>query len=369
MSEPAKSNTAKPETVKPEAATPETAAPAATAPAGATIDPKKTRLVRELKHDRGVLTCRFTGDGRRIFAGAQDEFVHRWNLGDLPLADPAVLAKAAPKPKSKTPAPAIPESPPVPKSTLAAHDSWIQALALSADGKVLFRATGVGEVHAFEVASGNYRTAFAGHKANVLALDTPTDVRRLVSGSLDTTALLWNVGFGGKKGEALSADERAKQWEVLTDPDGAKAYAAMVNLAADPDGFIAMAKAELKPAGVGPTAKDLAPIFRDLDGKTFAIREAASAKLDKYGEGAVALARARLEVDLSAEVRYRLKRFLEKCDGPGSLPTRLRQARAVELLEHLGTADAKVLLEKLAKGGASYMTTDSASALKRIEQR
>ena len=47
----------------------------------------------------------------------------------------------------------------------------------------------------------------------------------------------------------------------------------------------------------------------------------------------------------------------------------LRQGRAVELLEHLGTAEAKALLEKLAHGGASYLTSDATGALTRIERR
>ena len=242
-------------------------------------------------------------------------------------------------------------------------------VALSADGKALFRATGLGEVHVYEVATGAFRTGYPGHKSMVLALDTPTDVRRVLSGSSDTTALLWNVGFAGKKGTPLSADERARQWEALTDLDGTKAYDAMVKFAGDPEGFIAMAKAELKPAAEGPTAEDLMPMFRDMDNKAFATREAASAKLDKYGEGAISLVRARLEVESSVEVRDRLKRFLEKCEGPANAPTRFRQGRAVELLEHLGTAEAKALLEKLARGGASYLTSDASGALRRIERR
>ena len=75
-------------------------------------------------------------------------------------------------------------------------------VALSADGKVLFKATGIGEVQAFEVATGAFRTAIVGHRDYLLALATPTDVRRVLSGSKDTTALLWDVGFGGKKSGA-----------------------------------------------------------------------------------------------------------------------------------------------------------------------
>ena len=120
-------------------------------------------------------------------------------------------------------------------------------------------------------------------------------------------------------------------------------------------------------APAGPTAEDLKPIYRDLDSKVFATREAAALKLDKLGESAMGLIRTQLEVETSTEVRERLIRFLDKCDGPTSVPERMRLSRAVELLEHLRTGEAKELLEKLAKGGASRLTTDAAGALGRLE--
>jgi hypothetical protein len=143
----------------------------------------------------------------------------------------------------------------------------------------------------------------------------------------------------------------------------------MTKLAGDPAGFVAHAAAELKPAPAGPAAADLAPIFKDLDAKAFAAREAATAALDKYGEAALELVRTRLETEASAEARDRLTRFIERHTKPATDPERLRQGRAVELLEHLGTADAKALLEKHSRGGPSRLTADAAGALKRLAAR
>jgi WD40 repeat protein len=248
------------------------------------------------------------------------------------------------------------------------HDTG-RAAALSGDGKVLYLGTGIGEVLAFEVASGSLRAAYPGHRGNVLAVDTPAnDIRRVASGSADTTALWWDVGFGGK-GAAPSADDRKALWAALTNADGKAAYEAMTKLAGDPTEFVAHAASESKPAPPGPTAADLAPIFRDLDAKTFAAREAASAALDKYGEPAIALVRTRLETETSAEVRERLTKFLDRHTKPATDPERLRQGRALELLEHLGTPEAKGLLEKLAAGGPSRLTADAAAAVKRLAGR
>ena len=242
-------------------------------------------------------------------------------------------------------------------------------VALSADGKVLFKATGIGEVQAFEVATGKFRSAFVGHRDYVFAVSTPTDVRRMLSGSGDTTALLWDVGFGGKRGAKLSALARSQMWDALASDDKAGGYDAMTTLAGDPTGFLELAATELKPAAAGPTAAELAPIFRDLDARAFATREAAAAKLDRYGESALALVRAELEKGPSAEVRERLERFVDRCDGSTTFPDRLRSGRAIELLEHLGTPEARALLTKLAAGGPSRRTTDAAGAIKRLAGR
>jgi hypothetical protein len=255
-------------------------------------------------------------------------------------------------------------------SGLVDYPGIAQSVTLSADEKVLFRATTNGEVQAFEVATGTFRTAFVGHRDYyVYAVSTPTDVRRMLSGSGDTTALLWDVGFGGKKGARLSAVARTRLWEQLASPDGKIGYRAMTDLAGDPAGFLELVAAELKPAAPGPTAADLALIFRDLDAKAFATREAAVVKLERYGESALALVRAELERGPSAEVRERLERFVGRLDGPGTFPERLRAGRAVEVLEHLRTPEARALLAKLAAGGPSRTTTDAAGAVTRLAGR
>jgi len=71
------------------------------------IDPTKTHQVLEHKHDRPLVACRFDPAGRYVFFGAEDNFVHRFDL------------------KSKTTTP------------LAAHDSWVRALGCSPSGDVL----------------------------------------------------------------------------------------------------------------------------------------------------------------------------------------------------------------------------------------
>jgi RNA polymerase sigma factor (sigma-70 family) len=241
------------------------------------------------------------------------------------------------------------------------------AAALSADGKVLFRSTHGGAVEVFEVATGRFRTALVGHLDTVHSLAAPAaDVRRLVSGSVDTTALVWDVGFAAAAPVPLTSERRSSLWAELKTEDAAAAYKAMRALAADPAGYCRLAGEALIPTQPGPTVAELAPIFRNLDSPQYAVRSAAAADLAKFGERAVPAVRKRLETESAAEVQAALTAFLARHDAPA---TRLRQTRAVELLEHLGTPEAKQVLAKLAAGGPSRQTADASAALKRLAAR
>jgi hypothetical protein len=211
--------------------TTDTAAENATAPVIPAVDPKKIRLVRELKHDRGVLTCRLADQGRQIFAGAQDEFVHHWNLEGLPPADPAVLAKTAPKSKAKTPPPAVPESPPVPKSARAGHESWIQALALFPDGRRMVTGDYVGRVAIWSTPFGDGASESAkplrvveAHQGSVRSVAVSPDGLRIASAGNDGCVRVWSVADGR---ETLKlADHGCHVYQTAFHPDGASLISA-----------------------------------------------------------------------------------------------------------------------------------------------
>lgn len=184
------------------------------------LDPKALRLVRELKHDRGVLTCRVADDVRRIYAGAQDEFVHHWNLGELPTIDEALLAKLAPKKKSKTPEPEVPAGPPVPKSTLAGHDSWIQALALSADGSHMATGDYVGRVAFWSTKpdAAKPQWSIEAHTGSVRSVAVSPDGKLVASAGNDGAVRLWSTADGR---EQLKLGEHGCHvYQTAFHPDG-----------------------------------------------------------------------------------------------------------------------------------------------------
>ena len=84
----------------------------------------------------------------------------------------------------------------------------------------------------------------------------------------------------------------------------------------------------------------------DLDSAELAAREKAMRELVQRGEAVEGALRLVLEDRPSLEVRQRIKLLLEGLQGAH----RLRMLRAVEVREHLGTAQARHLLEALAQG-------------------
>ncbi|MFL5338805.1 MAG: hypothetical protein ACJ8F7_01445, partial [Gemmataceae bacterium] len=70
----------------------------------------------------------------------------------------------------------------------------------------------------------------------------------------------------------------------------------------------------------------------------------------------------------SMESRKRAERLLEKLQHGGPTGDMLRSVRAVEVLERIGTPEARAMLQSLAGGAAdARITLEAQSALKRMK--
>jgi len=80
--------------------------------------------------------------------------------------------------------------------------------------------------------------------------------------------------------------------------------------------------------------------------------------------------RKALEGNPSAELRQRVRHLLDGSRPAELSPDRLRESRALEILEGMGTPEARRLLEELAKGAPGAGLTEQAkAALGRTAQR
>jgi WD40 repeat protein len=254
-------------------------------------------------------------------------------------------------------------------------NSAVSCLAFSPDGRTLaWSRQEDAMVRLGEVATGQERHRLAGHRGGVASLVFSADGKFLVSGSMDTTALVWDLTgpLGATEGGPAPLPEGglASCWEELGSEDAARAYAALRRLSADPAplpaarGPVPWLGRRLRPVAA-VEGRRLAGLVADLDGDSFAAREKAMHELAGLGEGALPGLREALKGDLSAEVRRRIARLEEE------LPLQvLHSLRAVEALEHIGNAEAKGLLRRLARGmPEARLTQEARASLGRLERR
>jgi WD40 repeat protein len=244
-------------------------------------------------------------------------------------------------------------------------------LAFSPDGRTL--AWGGWQdtaVRLMEAATGKERRRMLGHKGRVVSLVYSGDGNMLISGSMDTTALVWDLAIRRKGGKdsPLSQQELDTCWADLAADDAARAYQAIRKLAGDPVRSVPFLEKRLRP--VPPVQdKHLARLIADLDSKEFTVRQQATKELEKLAEIAIPACRKKLDGDASIEVRRRLERLLEKEKQQWQNPPNdvLQVLRAMETLELAGNLEARKTLSRMSQGASqARLTQDAKAALARM---
>ncbi len=165
----------------------------------------------------------------------------------------------------------------------------------------------------------------------------------------------------------LTPERLASLWDELADADAGKAWRAGWRLAADPAASVPFLQKHLRPAEVD--ADWIAKLLAALDGDDFEGREKASRELTNLGDLAGPAVRQALAGKPSPEARRRLEELARKLDGPVEDAEEARAVRCVEVLEHIGSADARKLLEELSHGAAgARWTREATAALERLNR-
>jgi hypothetical protein len=125
---------------------------------------------------------------------------------------------------------------------------------------------------------------------------------------------------------------------------------------------------QLRPASADPGR--ITALIADLDSDRFGVREKATAGLEGFGELAEPLLRKALAGQPSLEARRRIGRLLEKLSGPVTVPEQRRALRALEVLEAIGSPEARQVLRGLLKGAPeARLTREARGSLERLARR
>src|SRR5262249_36274566 len=118
-----------------------------------------------------------------------------------------------------------------------------------------------------------------------------------------------------------------------------------------------------------PPADELRRLIAELDASEFNLREKATQRLTELGDMAEAALQEALRTEPTPEARRRIERLLAAPPLVRDAEVR-RHLRAVRILEHVATPEARELLQRLAAGAAeARLTSEAKAALERLGQR
>jgi hypothetical protein len=204
----------------------------------------------------------------------------------------------------------------------------------------------------FDIATGKLLRRFQGHSLPVTCLEFSRDGSKLISGSEDCTAIIWDLSDIAKarKPKTLTAAELDAHWKDLASGDAKLAYRAINSLRDSGPQAIELMRARFKPQAID--FKEIERQMADLGSKDKATGDRAQVALQRIAPQIEPLLDDELAKQLTPEARRRIEQLLKGISCFETSPGRLRELRCIEVLEGIGGEKASELLESHLKATA-----------------
>jgi WD40 repeat protein len=263
----------------------------------------------------------------------------------------------------------------------AGHSHAVAAVAFSPDGRFVASGSGADEprnqhegadkIRLWDVVTGREMKPLDVQGSHVTSLAFSSDGSQLASGLQNGTVLLWQapmVSHGQQKGPLLEPGSVEALWSDLAGRDARAAYVAIRHLAAAGAQAVEHIRGRLQPtAEVDPTS--IRHWIAELASERFAVREAATAELENVLDQAEPVLREALAKTTDQEARRRLEGLLRGLPA-GRSPDALRRYRGIQVLEYIGSPDARRVLKRFAEGAPlARQTQEARASLSRLARR
>ncbi len=162
-----------------------------------------------------------------------------------------------------------------------------------------------------------------------------------------------------------------QHWANLAGIDTATALRSLHFLAQRPKESVPFVAKQLHSLLAEATPERIARLIDDLDSPTFAARQKAARDLEAILEEAAPYLQRVLNLKPSLEVRRRVELLLSRRRAESTLSARRFQAlRAIALLEHLGTPEARKFLKAMSVDGKEeWAASEARAADERLDQK
>jgi len=221
----------------------------------------------------------------------------------------------------------------------------------------------------WDIFTGKQLGALKGHRGDICSLCFSADGRYLVSASSDTTILVWDWKKNLPKtseSAKLSGERLEQLWQDLQASNPQRAYQAIRVLVQSPSQAISLLRKKM-PSATTTAQEEFKQWIGDLDSDSYQIREKATKQLIRSGELAEASLRQALTGALSPEARSRVTKVVDSLPTAPPHSSTLATIRSLELLEMIGTPEARQYIEELCQQRVdSIRQREATQSLKRL---